>query len=145
MKINMYDYLSGYNLSEEEKERVLISVLKGMRLILKRQPVWLRKYINKRFLGKIDKVYGDKCLSNAINSLKYGGYLGVTPDNKRFFVTERGRVAIRRGWVNKNLLWYNTGKANKYAIIISIIAILLTAAQLAYLILFSKTGNPLSS
>ncbi|KAF5072840.1 hypothetical protein DSECCO2_197280 [anaerobic digester metagenome] len=129
----MYDYLSGYKLSEGEKEKILISCLKGMRLILRRQPIWLRKLKNKRIFERIDKIYGEKCSSRALESLVNGGFLDV--ENRRYVVTAKGRIAIKRGWVYKNLLWYNTGKANKYAIIISIIAILLTAAQLAYLLL----------
>lgn len=129
----MHDYFRDYTLSEEEKEKILLTSLRGMQSLLRRQPVWLRKRRKKRIFDRLDEVYGDKCTSNALLSLKSGGFLDTK--NKKYIVTEKGRIAIKRGWVCRNLLWYNTGKANKYAVIISVIAILLTAAQFVYLLI----------
>lgn len=122
------DNLDQYRLNDGEREAVLYSVLKEIDFANKR---WIPSFIKKhkrKCYNRINRLYNDdKCAYNALCVLVEMGLVGF--ENQHSIVSERGKEALKRGWVYRNCKWYNTPKATKFAILISLFALLLTLAQ----------------
>lgn len=123
------DNLYPYRLNDGEREAVLYSVLKEINFANKR---WIPSFIKKRkqkCYNRINRLYDDeKCAYNALCVLVEMRLVDFK--DKHSFVTKRGKEALKRGWVYRNCKWYTTPKATKFAILISLFALLLTLAQL---------------
>lgn len=126
----MQDYLQSFELTDEEKERILFSFLKRVRYSSWHIPRCARKYLNKRSYIKIGNIYGEYCVEKALDQLVYMRL--ITTKDQKYVITLRGKEALKRGWVYKDCRWFSTNKASKYAIIISAFALLLTVLQFVF-------------
>lgn len=122
------DSLDQYKLTDAEREEILYSVLTTIRWAeIKWIPPFVKRHKRKCY-SRINRIYDDeKCVSNALCVLIEMRLVDF--NNKKIYVTNRGKEAIKRGWVYKNCKWYNTPKATKTAVIISLFALLLSIVQ----------------
>ena len=117
--------LAGHGLVDEEKEMLLFSALKIVNRRTKLLPSRYIRHLNIETNKKIGKyINNEKLLGDVYHELQSMGYIYMEEGDKYYRLTGRGKDAIRRGWVHRNCKWYNTGKAAKYAVVISIIALL---------------------
>lgn len=122
------DSLDQYKLTDAEREEILYSVLITIRWAERKWvPLFIKKYKQKCYT-KINRIYDDnRCVYNALVVLVEMRFVDF--NNKKTYVTNRGKEALKRGWVYKNCKWYNTPKATKTAVIISLFALLLSIVQ----------------
>lgn len=120
-----------YKLNDEEKERVLFAVLKSVRYANSKWiPLFFKKKLTAKRIDKFNELYADsKCTYYALCELIEGGY--VEYENGKTVLSKRGQQAVKRGWIYCNCKWYNTSKATKIAVIISLAALFLTLVQFA--------------
>ena len=112
------DGLLSYKMSDDEKELVLMMVLKRLS-----RPRWeirpVRKRRNKRAWKWIDETFGNGCSSDAFSLLCEKGLATVTGD-KRYTITQRGKECIKRGYI-----FLRKDKTAKRANTIAIVAVIL--------------------
>lgn len=118
----MFDYLSSYNLSKAEREKLLMSVLKRIRSNGK-EPLWLHKKRNFRTWRRIEKLYGKDCVWKIIQQLEKLNLIQSQGKSKPFIVTERGNAYCKRGFIEFEM---NKFSNPKYPLIISIAALLVS-------------------
>lgn len=114
-----FDYLGKYTLSKEERERLLMSVLKRIRNV-GREPLWLQKRRNFRTWNKLEKLYGKGVVRDAIQNLLQLKLIQSQGDNKPFVISERGKYVYERGWIESDI---NKFANPKYPLFISIAAL----------------------
>jgi len=113
----MHDYLSKYQLSTDEREWLLMTVLKRLCGIGK-EPHWLHKRRNFVTWNKIKRLYGEDCVRDTLHTLREKGL--TTTEGNLIVATERGRAVRKRGWVETKINKFNY---NVWTTVISIIAI----------------------
>ena len=118
----MFDYLGSYNLSKEERERLLIMVLKRIRNI-GIEPKWIKKHRNKSTWKKIEKLYGKGCDCEVIQYLEQLKLIESQGANKPYLITERGKDCCKRGWVEFKINKYDNPK---YPLFISVFALIIS-------------------
>lgn len=117
-----FDYLGKYNLSKEEREKVLMAVLKRIRSI-GREPLWLHKRRNFHTWAKMEKLYGKGIVWDAIQNLQELKLIQSQGEHKPFIISERGKYVYDRGWVESEI---NKFDNPKYPLFISIAALLVS-------------------
>lgn len=95
-----YD-LDRLHLNPKEREKILMKTLKCFRfndgkntLIHK---IYRRK--RKRLSLEMSDTYGDRILNGIIDFLRDNGYIKASEDNRYFKITPRGKIALKRGFV----------------------------------------------
>lgn len=95
-----YD-LDRLHLNPKEREKILMKSLKCLRFNDgKNTPIhkiYRRK--RKRLTSKILDIYGDRCLNGIIDYLRDNGYIKASEDNKCLIITPRGKIALKRGYI----------------------------------------------
>ena len=115
----MSDYLIGYNIDQEEKERILFLVLKRIRAV-GREPRFLQKRRNFKVYGEIRTLYGEKCIGDVLYILKGLGLIKATEPGKPYVITKKGNEFYKRGYISMKINRYSDPK---YAIYISAAAL----------------------
>ncbi len=117
-----------YNWSKEEREKLLMVVLKRIRSIGK-EPLWLHKRRNEATWNKLSKVYGEYCLRDIIHILEELNLIQSQGANKPFTITERGKEYYKRGWIETKINKYDNPK---YPLFISIAALAVSVFSSEY-------------
>lgn len=119
----MFDYLSKYNLTEEDREAVRMILLKRMhnRLRIK----YITKWLNMRTRRKINAFANSGLSSDLIKDLLEIGLIQSQGAGKPFIPTERGKQSLRRGYIS-----YHPDKSAKRANIIACMALIVSIVNL---------------
>lgn len=118
----MYDYLAKYHLSAEEREWLLLTVLKRIYAV-GREPLFFHKRRNFKTRDKIKALYGEECHHDVIRYLSDLKLIYAKGVHKPYITTERGNAVIKRGWVETKI---NKIDYNKWAVISSALAVLIS-------------------
>lgn len=118
----MYRHLSDLGINDEEREKLLIRVLKRIRKI-GIEPKWLQKRRNKSTWNDIEKVYGVGSLKNIISDLDRLNLIESQGANKPYLITERGKRCCKRGWIKLKTNKYDNPI---YPLIISLLALIIS-------------------
>jgi len=114
--------LSKYRIDENERERLLFSVLKRIYLSEKETIKFFQKYRNDKLYGRIERTYGKESINDLCSHLAQSELISAEPGT-RYTLTNKGIERYKRGWIDKKINKYENPK---YAILISILALIIS-------------------
>ena len=110
-------------ISDKEKERITYSVLNRMNCS-RFEPRFLKKRLNLKMWGNIEMMHGKEFVNRLLSDLQSNGIIEPDKESKILIVSKKGKMMLRRGWVNYERHWYDAEYIRKYTFIISIIALI---------------------
>jgi hypothetical protein len=112
----MIDYLRKYNLSEDEKEKTAYAFLRQIR---KGKP-------NAKFWNSYNTLHKDGFMQDFLEHLKSEEVLDVNEKDRKYILSKKGEMMYKRGWVYVGKKWYDEDRVRKYALIISLLALIIS-------------------